>query len=91
MKITELEVLTVRLSTVTGDIADGAHDNVIVRVHTDEGITGVGEVDAPPSVIKAIIEAPTSMLWARGFKDLILGEDPTEPARIWEKVYEGNL
>jgi L-alanine-DL-glutamate epimerase-like enolase superfamily enzyme len=91
MKITKIEVATIRTGTVSGRIADGAHDDVIVRVHTDAGITGVGEVDAPPSVIKAIIEAPTSMLWAQSFQELILGEDPLQPARIWEKVYEGNL
>lgn len=91
MKITEIHVATIRTDTVSGQIADGAHDNVVVRVRTDEGITGVGEVDAPPTVIKAIIEAPTSMLWAQGFRDLIIGEDPLQPARIWEKVYEGTL
>lgn len=91
MRITEIDVATIRTSTVSGKIADGAHDNVIVRVHTDEGITGVGEVDAPPTVVRAIIEAPTSMLWAQGFRELIIGEDPLQPARIWEKVYEGTI
>jgi L-alanine-DL-glutamate epimerase-like enolase superfamily enzyme len=91
MRITDIEVFTIRTPTVTGIVADGAHDDVIIRVHTDEGISGVGEVDAPPTVIKAIIEAPTSMLWAQGFKELIIGEDPLQPGRIWEKVYEGNV
>jgi L-alanine-DL-glutamate epimerase-like enolase superfamily enzyme len=91
MKITRLEALTVTTETVAGEIADGAHDNVIVRVHTDEGIVGIGEVDAPPSVIKAIIEAPTSMLWAKGFDELLVGEDPLQVGRLWDKVYEGNI
>jgi L-alanine-DL-glutamate epimerase-like enolase superfamily enzyme len=91
MEITKLEALTIRTDTVAGEIADGAHDNVIVRVHTDEGIVGIGEVDAPPSVIKAILEAPTSMLWAKGFDELLLGEDPLQVGRLWEKVYEGTL
>lgn len=91
MKITKIDVATIRTGTVSGRVADGAHDDVIVRVHTDEGITGVGEVDAPPRVIKAIIEAPTSMLWAQSFQELIIGEDPLQPARIWEKVYEGTI
>lgn len=91
MRITSIEVATIRMPTVTGHVADGAHDDVIVRVHTDEGISGVGEVDAPPTVIKAIIEAPTSMLWAQGFHELLIGEDPLQPGRVWEKVYEGNI
>jgi L-alanine-DL-glutamate epimerase-like enolase superfamily enzyme len=91
VKITDIEAVAIRMSSVTGDVADGAHDDVVVQVHTDEGITGIGEVDAPPSVITAIIDAPTSMQWAQGFKDLLIGEDPLEPARLWNKVYEGNL
>ncbi len=91
MNITRIEALTIRTETVAGEIADGAHDDVIVRVHTDEGIVGVGEVDAPPTVIKAILEAPTSMLWAKGFDELLIGEDPLQVSRLWEKVYEGNL
>jgi L-rhamnonate dehydratase len=91
VRITRIEALTVRTETVPGDIADGAHDDVIVRVHTDDGIVGIGEVDAPPTVIKAILEAPTSMLWAKGFDELLLGEDPLHVGRLWEKVYEGNI
>lgn len=91
MKITSIDATAIRTPSVSGDIADGAHDDVIVRVRTDEGIVGVGEVDAPPSVIKAIIEAPTSMLWAKGIRELLIGEDPLEPARLWHKVYEGTI
>jgi L-alanine-DL-glutamate epimerase-like enolase superfamily enzyme len=91
MKINRIEVTAIRLPSVSGDVADGAHDDVIVRVHTDEGIVGVGEVDAPPTVIKAIIEAPTSMLWAKGIQELLIGEDPLQPARLWHKVYEGTI
>lgn len=91
MKITKIEATPIRMPSVSGDVADGAHDDVIVRVHTDEGIVGIGEVDAPPSIIKAIIEAPTSMLWAKGIKELLIGEDPLEPRRLWHKVYEGTI
>lgn len=91
MKITAIDVTPMRLGSVSGDVADGAHDDVIIRVRTDEGIVGIGEVDAPPSVIKAVIEAPTSMLWAKGIKELLIGEDPLEPRRLWHKVYEGTI
>ena len=40
--------------------ADGSQDGALVRVHTDEGIVGLGEVDSSPAVAKAIIDAPAS-------------------------------
>ena len=40
MKITNVEALYLRLPEVN-DRADGTQDTLIVRVHTDEGISGI--------------------------------------------------
>lgn len=39
MKITDIEVIPLRIPEHNIHIADGIQDDVIVRVHTDEGIT----------------------------------------------------
>ena len=36
---------------------NGAYDITLVRVHTDEGITGIGQCEAPSLVIDAIIRS----------------------------------
>ena len=54
MKITQVEALYLRLPEIT-DRADGTQDTLIVRVHTDAGLIGIGEVDSSPLVAKAII------------------------------------
>jgi D-galactarolactone cycloisomerase len=58
------------------------HDNVIVKVETDEGITGFGAAHGGPEAIKMIVE--------HELQPLLLGEDPTQTERLWEKMYTGS-
>src|ERR1700722_9679304 len=48
---------------------------LIVRVHTDAGITGEGEGSGGVEVFR------------KGFGDLVVGEDPFMVGRIWEKMF----
>lgn len=70
---------------------DGAQETVIVKVHTDSGITGLGEVDASPHMIQAVLEAPSSHNWSLSFQDLLIGENPLDVERLWDKMYEGTI
>jgi L-alanine-DL-glutamate epimerase-like enolase superfamily enzyme len=90
MKITKVEALYLRLPEVNNR-ADGTQDTLIVRVHTDAGITGIGEVDSSPLVAKAIIEAPMSHAIARGLAECVIDEDPLEIERLWDKMYQGSI
>lgn len=90
MKITNVEALYLRLPEVN-DRADGTQDTLIVRVHTDAGIVGIGEVDSSPLVAKAIIEAPMSHFIAKGLAACVIGEDPLEIELLWEKMYRGSI
>lgn len=90
MRITHIEAIPLRLPEV-GTRADGTQDDLLVRVHTDEGIVGVGEVDSSPGVAKAIIEAPLSHKISCGLRELVVGEDPFEIERLWDKMYQGSI
>ena len=90
MKITDVEAIHLRLPEVKW-IADGTQDALIIKVHTDEGITGIGEVDSSPHVVKAVIEAPMSHDTACGLKELLVGEDPFEVEKLWRKMYKGSF
>jgi len=89
MRITEVETIYLRLPRVEAK-ESGVQDALIVRVYTDEGIVGVGEVDSSPAVIHAIIHAPLSHSIACGLRMLLLGEDPLERERLWRKLYTGS-
>ena len=60
MKITDVEAIILRQPVVDDGIADGSQDDLVIRVHTDEGITGIGEVDSSPEAVQALVNAPGS-------------------------------
>src|SRR5215831_9794764 len=91
MRITDVEVIPLRIPQHNVHIADGIQDDVIVRVHTDEGISGIGEADSSPLVVKAIVEAWPSWPRCRGLKDILVGEDPLNVEMLWEKMRFGTL
>ncbi len=90
MKITKVETIYLRQPDVKWQ-CDSGQDALIVRVETDAGITGLGEVDSAPLAAKATIDGPFSHTTACGLGQLILGEDPFETEKIWYKMYRGNI
>lgn len=86
MKITDIEVICLRIPKYD-DPCEWGEDAVIVKVHTDLGITGVGESDTSPLVVKALVEAPETNLYCSGLKRLLIGENPLEIQKLWDKMY----
>lgn len=87
MKITDVTCVVLAVPDCQSDACDSAQDTIVVTVHTDEGITGIGEVDANPWIIKATIEAPGSHIMSLGLRELLLGQDPCQPAALWDRLY----
>jgi L-alanine-DL-glutamate epimerase-like enolase superfamily enzyme len=90
MKITAVEAIYLRLPQVK-EQCDSGQDALIVQVHTDAGITGIGEVDSAPMAAKGAIEGPFSHTTACGLAQLVIGEDPFETEYLWHKMYRGNI
>jgi L-rhamnonate dehydratase len=90
MRITSVEPIVLRLPEVR-DIIDGTQDDLVIKIETDEGVVGIGEVDAPPTVIKELIKAPLSHSWAKGLEQLLIGENPLNIGYLWEKLYQGSI
>ena len=86
MKITDVEAIHLRLPDIE-DIADGTQDVLVVLVHTDEGVTGIGEVTSQSYVAKAIFEAPRSAQRRHGLRHVLLGQDPLDVEALWERMY----
>ena len=88
MKITDIEVIELRVPGWTGATFDGSYDNCLVLVHTDGGVTGIAEVDSVPSVIRAIVAAPRSHTHAMGLKEIVVGQDPLQVEALWDRMYD---
>src|SRR5437588_11306891 len=86
MKIDNILCQGLRVQSVEKKTAS-SQDVVLVRVRTDDGIEWIGEADASPEVVKAIIDAPFSHNIACGLREILLGENALETERLWQKMY----
>jgi L-alanine-DL-glutamate epimerase-like enolase superfamily enzyme len=86
MKITDVETILLRLPVVR-EIGDGCQTICVIRVHTDEGIVGIGEAHTNPLAAKAVIDSPLYSVSAQGLKHVLVGEDPRDVNRLWDKMY----
>ena len=86
MKINKILCQVLRVRDVQKKTAS-SQDVVLVRVRTDTGLEGIGEADASPEVVKAIIDAPFSHNIACGLREILIGENPLETERLWQTMY----
>ena len=62
-----------------------------MRISTDAGIVGIGEVDSAPLAAKAVIEGPFSHTLTSGLRELLIGEDPLRTEFLWNRMYHSNI
>src|SRR5438270_8793612 len=86
MKITDVSVIALSFPCPM-PMADAIHymparNAVLVQVHTDQGVTGLGEAacyGGPLSVTAAIV--------LDELRPLLLDQDPFEVERLWQRQY----
>ncbi|HET6945843.1 MAG TPA: mandelate racemase/muconate lactonizing enzyme family protein [Gaiellaceae bacterium] len=71
------------------DATSSNQDDIVVEVHTDEGITGIGETDVNAWVARACIEAPGMHTMDLGLAQTLIGMDPLDPVAVWDRLYVG--
>jgi L-alanine-DL-glutamate epimerase-like enolase superfamily enzyme len=89
VQITDVEAIVLRQAAVDDGIADGSQDDLVVLVHTDEGITGIGEVDSAPDVVAALIRQDSSHAVAHSLRSILVGRDPLDVEGAWNAMYRG--
>jgi len=55
---------------------------MLVRLHTDKGICGIGEIGEATSIPEGVMR-----IVEERFKPMLLGEDPTRIEYLWNKMY----
>ena len=91
MRITKVESIPLRIANLDATANDGSQETIVVKIHTDADIVGIGEVDASASMVKAVLEAPSCHNWSLSFEEMLLGENPLDVERLWEKLYRGTI
>jgi L-rhamnonate dehydratase len=91
MKIVSVEAIVLSTPAPDRRAADQTHEAALVRITSDEGHVGVGEAAVLPPVVKAFIDEPTSFSWSRGVGDILVGEDPRDPRRLWSELCDATV
>ena len=61
----------------------------LVRIDTDDGLTGWGEADSLPEVVQAVVDAPYQDELMSGLGALLVGQDPRDPPALWARMLAG--
>lgn len=88
MKITDIEAIHLRCEDPNIGLFDGSYDDCVIRVTTDENVTGIGEVESLAPAIQAVIRAEPAHNHAYGLRKLLLGRDPRQTGELWQLMYE---
>lgn len=97
MKITDVEGIILKspteyLNPIESEEATGVAYCFLIKVSTNEGITGWSDVETAPHVAAEVVNAPrTGSDMMEGLKTLVIGEDPFETDRLWDKIYRGTI
>ena len=89
LRITDVECHVLVAPDFDASFTSSAQDSLVVVIHTDGGVSGVGECDANPWMAKACIEAPGTHTMGLPIKGILIGADPFDIGEIWRKVYLG--
>jgi len=87
MKITDVEAIHLRVEDPNIGLFDGSYDDCVIVVHTDEGLTGLGETESLAPAIQAIVNGPSAHSHARALKEVLIGCDPMDP-NLWQTMYD---
>jgi L-alanine-DL-glutamate epimerase-like enolase superfamily enzyme len=90
MKITKIDCHVVLIPEYDSQACSSAQDDLVVEIHTDEGITGIGETDTNPWIARECIRARGTHCMGLGLQEMLLGADPLQPETLWRKLYSGS-
>ena len=91
MEITGVECIVLGTPPRERRAADQTHEVALIRITADDGSVGIGEAAVSPPVVKAFIDEPTSFSWSRGVSDILVGQDPRDPRRLWAELCDGTV
>ncbi|MBL9215903.1 MAG: mandelate racemase/muconate lactonizing enzyme family protein [Opitutaceae bacterium] len=97
MKITDVEAFVLEspheIRSPDGrEEARGVKHCLLLKVSTDTGLVGWSDVETAPHIAAAAVNAPESGLGVfEGLRALVVGEDPFDVERLWDKIYRGSI
>lgn len=69
----------------------GIRSNMILEVHTDEGVSGITPITDPIVQVGHEGTSLIGLLVQQAFEPLLVGQDPFDIERLWDKMYWGSI
>ena len=97
MRITAVEPIllkgseTYKATAGASEATDNGDWQLIIKVSTDEGLTGWADVETlGPAAVAIIAGQGMAILGFKTLGELLVGENPLETDRLWDKLYIGS-
>ncbi len=90
MRITQIDCHVLLDPAFDAGATSSAQDDLVVEIHTDAGVSGIGETDVNPWIARACIEAPGTHTMGLGLAEMLKGADPSRIEDLWERLYTGS-
>jgi L-alanine-DL-glutamate epimerase-like enolase superfamily enzyme len=90
MRITRIDCHVLLVPDYDAAACSSAQDDLVVEIHTDDGLVGVGETDTNPWIGRECIRAPGTHCMGLGLEEMLLDADPLQPETLWQKLYSGS-
>jgi L-alanine-DL-glutamate epimerase-like enolase superfamily enzyme len=84
-------IASVETFVLAGEGAQGAYGapyGFVVKVTSEDGLTGYGESDTMPEVAAAVVDAPYLNGLMSGLRAVLVGTDSSDPGTVWQVMRE---
>ncbi len=89
--IADVEAIVVRAPESDPDDFDSSSETVVVLIHDEDGVVGIGEADAPAPVVAELVRMDDRHAWSRGLRNVLLGRDPFEIEALHRDLYQATI
>ena len=90
MKITKIDCHVLLIPDYDAAACSSAQDDLVVEIHTDEGLVGIGETDTNPWVARECIRARGHALHGAGAGRDAAGRRSARSRGLWQQLYSGS-
>ena len=89
--VADVEAVVLRAPESDASDFDSSAETVVVLIHDENGIVGIGEADAPAPIVRELVLMEDRHAWSRGLRTVLLGRDPFEIDAIHRDLYQATI
>jgi L-rhamnonate dehydratase len=89
--IADVEAIVLRAPENEPSDLDSSAETVLVALHDEDGMVGIGEADAPAPAVRELLLMDDRHAWSRGLRSVLLGRDPFEIGALQRDLYEATI